>query len=79
MFWDKKIETLKPDELATLQLKRLKNTLVRYSTLRFTGIFSLMPVLNPHQSKHWRISLKSLLPKNRISGGVIHSVSLPSP
>jgi phenylacetate-CoA ligase len=27
MFWDKKIETLKPDELRELQLKRLKKTL----------------------------------------------------
>ena len=27
MFWDKKIETLKPDELKELQLKRLKKTL----------------------------------------------------
>ena len=27
MFWDKKIETMKPEELADLQLKRLKTTL----------------------------------------------------
>ena len=27
MFWDKKIETMKPDELQALQLKRLKKTL----------------------------------------------------
>jgi len=35
MFWDKKIETMKPDELADLQLKRLKRTLRRVENVAF--------------------------------------------
>jgi phenylacetate-CoA ligase len=35
MFWDKKIETMKPDELEALQLKRLKNTLSQVQHVAF--------------------------------------------
>ncbi len=35
MFWDKKAETLKPDELRELQLKRLKKTLMQVQNVDF--------------------------------------------
>jgi phenylacetate-CoA ligase len=35
MFWDKKIETMKPEELADLQLKRLKKTLRQVEHVAF--------------------------------------------
>ncbi|MDO9323451.1 MAG: phenylacetate--CoA ligase [Methanoregula sp.] len=35
MFWDKKIETLKPDELQSLQLKRLKKTISQAQKVSF--------------------------------------------
>jgi phenylacetate-CoA ligase len=35
MFWDKKIETLKPDELQALQLKRLKKTISQAQKVGF--------------------------------------------
>lgn len=35
MFWDKKIETLKPDELKSLQLKRLKKTMTLIQNVEF--------------------------------------------
>ena len=35
MFWDKKNETLKPDELRELQLKRLKKTLDQVQNVAF--------------------------------------------
>ena len=35
MFWDKKIETLKPNELKGLQLKRLKTTLSQIQHVAF--------------------------------------------
>ncbi|HWS22302.1 MAG TPA: phenylacetate--CoA ligase [Methanoregula sp.] len=35
MFWDKKIETMKPEELADLQLKRLKTTLSQVEHVAF--------------------------------------------
>ena len=35
MFWDKKTETLKPDALKELQLKRLKKTLIQVQQVEF--------------------------------------------
>gem|GEM_PF-4754309 len=35
MYWDKKFETLKPDELHALQLKRLKKTISQAQHVEF--------------------------------------------
>ena len=35
MFWDKKIETMKPGDLQALQLKRLKKTLNQVQNVEF--------------------------------------------
>ena len=41
MFWDKKIETLKPDNLQTLQPKRLKKTIRQAQKVGFLKKTSL--------------------------------------
>ncbi len=50
MYWDKKIETLKPADLQALQLKRLKKTLHQVQNVGFyKKQFCLEPELKLHR------------------------------
>ena len=79
MFWDKKIETMKPDDLKVLQLKRLKTTLSQVQHVEFYRNLLSGAGVKPSSVKTLDDIRKIPLPKNRISEMDIRSVSLQSP